>query len=163
MPAKFPGTISIDNREKKEYKFNKVRADKYEGGGLVDVPWEIGYLVTGDYSVKHHEWRVAVERKSKVDLYGTLGKGIDRFERELERLNDMDYALILVESELSDVLGNPPKYTRRDPKTIYRKILAYQFRFPRVHWLFVPGREFAEATVFRYLQRYLMEYEKGNK
>jgi ERCC4-type nuclease len=163
MPAKFPGTIKIDKREKLPYKFAKVRADKHEGGGLVSVPWEFGHLVSGDYSIDHHEWKVAVERKSKADLYGTLGKGRARFERELDRLNDMDAALVLVESELSDVLGNPPKYSRQQPKAIYRIILAYQQRFPRVHWLFVPGREFAEATVFRYLQRYLMEYEKGNK
>lgn len=159
-PYVFPGTIIIDTREQRPYSFDAVRADKSEGGGLLTVPTRRGTLASGDYSIEGHTARVAIERKSKTDLYGTLGKGRERFTRELKRLNEMDAALVIVEEQLSDVLSRPPAYSRQNPKAIFRTVLAFWVRFPRVSWAFVPGREFAEATAFRYLQRYLIEWEK---
>ena len=160
-PYVFPGTIVIDTREQRPYTFAGIRADKSEGDGMLTVVTRRGTLASGDYSLDGHTARVAVERKSKTDLWGTLGKGRARFVRELERLNEMDAALVLVEDQLSDVLGKPPAYSRQNPKAIYRTILAFWVRFPRVSWAFVPGREFAESTAFRYLQRYLIEWERG--
>ena len=159
----FPGTIVIDTREQRPYTFAGIRADKAEGGGVLAVATRRGTLASGDYSLDGHTARVAVERKSKTDLWGTLGKGRERFVRELERLNAMDAALVLVEDQLSDVLGKPPAYSRQNPKAIFRTILAFWVRFPRVSWAFVPGREFAESTAFRYLQRYLIEWERGQQ
>lgn len=155
----FPGTLVIDNREKKPYRFADIPADKAEGGEFVGINSRRGTLVSGDYSIDHMTHLVAVERKSKVDFYGTLGKGRARFERELDRLNQMDVALVIVEAEWSEVLTKPPKFSRVLPKSIHRSVLAFRVRYPRVQWDFVPGREFAERTTFRFLQRFWIEQQ----
>jgi hypothetical protein len=97
---------------------------------------------------------VAIERKSLADLYSTLGQGRQRFARELERLNGYEFTAVVVEAEWSVVIGSPPAYSQLLPKTVYRSVIAWQVRYPKVHWWFVPGRDFAEVTTFRLLERY---------
>ena len=98
--------------------------------------------------------RVAVERKSLADLFGTIGQGRDRFERELERLNQMDFAAVVVEAQWSEVFDDPPRHSRLCPKTVFRSVNAWEQRYPRVHWSFLPGRDFAEVKAFRVLERF---------
>ena len=59
---------------------------------------EPGTLYTGDYSVKGLENHIAIERKSLDDLMGCIGKGRERFEREIIRLRGYDVKGIVVES-----------------------------------------------------------------
>jgi ERCC4-type nuclease len=44
--------------------------------------------------------QIAVERKSLADLFGTLGQGRERFERELVRLSAHQYAAVVDRSRL---------------------------------------------------------------
>jgi DNA excision repair protein ERCC-4 len=60
-------------------------------------------LDTGDYSIEGYEDKIAIERKSAMDLFGTLGKGHKRFKKELERALEMDYFCILVEESFVSV------------------------------------------------------------
>lgn len=158
-PVAFPVPVIVDTREQQPYRFAGIRGDQREGGGLIVVECQRGTLATGDYSLAGHEDRVAVERKSLNDLYHTLGQGRERFERELARLNEMETSRVVVEAEWSAIITDPPAKSKLCPKTVYRSIIAWMERFPRVHWLTVPGREFAEVTTFRVLQRFLRERE----
>jgi len=62
-------------------------------------------LETGDYSFilngVNYSDKIAVERKSLIDLYGTLGKGHKRFKKELERSLNLDYFAIVIEGSYS--------------------------------------------------------------
>jgi DNA excision repair protein ERCC-4 len=156
-PPTFPTVIVIDTREQSPYTFASIRSDARDGGKLLAITTRRGTLRSGDYSLLGYERRIAVERKSLADLYGTLGRGRARFERELARLAAMQFAAVVVEAEWSEVLGSPPPRSRLNPKTIYRSVLAWQQRYPSVHWWFLPGRAYGEVTTFRILDRFLRE------
>jgi hypothetical protein len=162
--AKFsPFEIAIDTREQLPYDFTRVSADKAEGGGVILVRRDFKTLKTGDYSITGHEADVAIERKSKEDLYHTIGQERARFERELIRLNDMKLARVLVEAEMGEIATDPPAYSMLPPKCVVRSIIAWQQRFTNIHWLFVPGREFAASLVYRIFDRYVKDIEQADK
>jgi ERCC4-type nuclease len=160
QPVAFPVAVIADTREQQPYTFRGLSADKRQGGGRLVVGVRRATLPTGDYSLEGFTDQVAVERKSLNDLYHTLSQGRDRFERELARLNGMRTARVVVEAEWSTIVGDPPPFSKLTPKSVYRSVLAWMERFPRVHWLPVPGREFAEVTTLRVLERFLRERER---
>lgn len=160
-PASFGPAVIIDTREQLGYSFSTLKADVKDGGGPLAVRTLRGTLHSGDYSLEGHTDAVAVERKSLSDLFGTLGQGRDRFERELERLSVMRCAHVVFEGEWSDVFTRPPRNSRLNPKTVGRSVLAWIERYPSIHWHPCPGREFAEAWTFRILQRYFIEVSKS--
>lgn len=76
-------------------------------------PWDIGVecvrkkLDSGDYSILTLEDRVAIERKSLDDLVQSVIHERTRFFDELERLTQYEYAYVVVEGSLRDlILGN---------------------------------------------------------
>lgn len=87
--------IVVDTREQLPYKFGKLESVRKK-------------LDAGDYSLEGLESQVAVERKSKPDAYGCVGKGRDRFERHLEKLAQLDCAAIVIEDSLEDFWAPPP-------------------------------------------------------
>jgi ERCC4-type nuclease len=153
----------VDNREQQPYQFAGFRADKRQGGGPLVVETRTTCLQTGDYQLEEFEGRVAVERKSLNDLFHTLSQGRDRFERELSRLNDFEVAAVMVEAEWTRVFTDPPRFSNLDPKTIFRSVLAWQQRYPHVHWHFVPDREFGEACTLRIHERFHREREREQR
>lgn len=83
----------------------------------LDLRWRSGEglktirrkLDTGDYSLDGFEDRISVERKSIPDLMGCIGKGRDRFERELERILLIPTRAVVVEGNWIDIeLGKYP-------------------------------------------------------
>lgn len=128
------------------------------------APWAGGKrtLASGDYSIYGMQMDVAVERKSLADLFGTLGQGRERFERELERLElerlaNMQFAAVMVESTWQEVIESPPPHSDLNPKTIVRSVIAWQQRYLNVHWTFAGPRALAEAMTLRILERYWKE------
>lgn len=179
----FPRTILVDTREqlplvfsniapagdetedgqwRTPYLFDQVPADVQLGGGVWKVKTERMTLASGDYSLDGYATAVAVERKSKADLFHTISQGRDRFIRELERLNEMTFAAVVVEAEWSEIMSDPPAHSRLSPRTIWRSVLAWQQRFPRVHWLMCPDRGFAEVATFRVLERFVKEQAENS-
>lgn len=152
-----PFTVVIDTREQLPWDFAGIKADAGQGGptgGNLVVPAVVSCLPAGDYSIHGYGGRVAVERKSKADLFGTIGQGRGRFVRELERLNEYESASVIVEAEISEIFGMPPPHSELRPKTVSRSVIAWQLRFPRVHWWFLPGRKTAMAWAYRVLERW---------
>jgi hypothetical protein len=109
-------------------------------------------LPTGDYSLEGYESQIAVERKSLADLYGTISQGRDRFQRELERLDAMECAAVVIEAGWQHILSNPPDYSKLPPKIVFRSLIAWQQKFRRVHWWPVEGRRLAEVTTLRVME-----------
>lgn len=114
-------------------------------------------LESGDYSILGHSDKISIERKSLEDLYSTLTHGRERFERELTRLQEMQFSAVIVEASLETIISRPPPNTRVVPKSIYSSIIAYQQRYPRTHWLSCDSRRLAEKTAFRILERYWID------
>ncbi len=110
-------------------------------------------LDAGDYSIEGSADRVAVERKSLSDLFGTVGKGRARFVRELERLSKFDYAAIVCEGSWQDVFFNPPPQSKMSPKSIFGSLLAWSMRY-NLHLWMCPNRDFAEKATLKILERY---------
>lgn len=155
--GRFLVPVVIDTRENLPYSFTGLSCDAADGGGPLTVPTVVGTLSSGDYSLLGYETRVACERKSLSDLYGTLGQGRDRFERELTRLAEMEFAAVVIEATWPEVCAEPPSHTKLPPKIVFRSILAWAVRYPRVIWLPAGPRRLAEVTTFRLLERWLKE------
>ena len=86
-------TILIDRREQRPWAFP---ADTF------DV--QPATLATGDYSLAGLQDRVAIERKNLGDAVGTVIHDWLRFRKELNRLKTFDFAAIVIEADLSDVV-----------------------------------------------------------
>ena len=145
-------TIIIDTREQRPYTFQNV---KPEPPGTI-----IQGLTTGDYSLAGLESRICVERKSMVDLFGSVGKGRARFEHEMERLSAFDYAAIVVESDIKTWFINPPGRSKMNPRSVFRTIIAWSQRYG-VHIWPMWDRPSAEKVTYLILKRYYDDYEKS--
>lgn len=154
-----PCTIVISKAEQLPYHFLEMKTDAKDGNRPLVVPTERVHLPTGDYSILSFEDQVAVERKSKSDLFQTIGQERERFERELYRLNNMTAGHVVVEAEWSNIFKpDPALVSQLSPKIVYRSILAWKMRYRNVHWDMMPGRRAAEIATFRWLQRFLVEH-----
>lgn len=153
-----PFLTLVDSREQHPFSFTGLHADADQSGLPLVVPVEWRTLPTGDYSIDGYTVAVAIERKSREDLYHTIISERERFIRELERLNAMRFAAVVVEESLGACIRNPPDYGRMPPghkaKTLFRSVLAFQQRYRNVHWFFCDDRRLAEVTTFRMLERF---------
>ena len=77
--------IIIDTREQKPLAFNKSKAIE----GVIKKKLDVG-----DYSIEGYEDKIAIERKSPGDLFGSLFGGHKRFQKELEKGMDYDFFMI---------------------------------------------------------------------
>lgn len=167
-PAINPFTVIVDTREQAPWQFQGLRADSKTKYRPLVVFIERQGLKSGDYSIKGFEDQFSIERKSLADAFQTFTVERERFERELERLNEMKFAAVVIEGDWNALTGGPDRLDRSDRqrevigKTCYRSILAWQQRFKGVHWMLMPSRDWAERTAFRIMQRFWedREYEK---
>ena len=144
-------TIIVDTREQSPYSFQ----------GVSPIPDTIVRgLSTGDYSLDGYEDRVTVERKSLSDLYGSVGTGRDRFEREMGRMAQLEFSAVVVEAEWSTIILSPPSRSRLKPVSVLATIIAWMQRYD-VHWLTCPNRVFAEKLTHRILDRWYRDEQTG--
>lgn len=129
--------IAIDTREQRPYAFPGA---------------EVRTLPTGDYSLIGLEDRVAIERKSKADAYGSLGQGRARFRREWERLAQLDYAAVVIEDTLPGFLQRPA-HSKMNPASAVGTLLAWSVRY-RVPVFFAGDRAHAQALTGKLLMMY---------
>jgi len=151
-----PFSIIVDTREQAPYGFRGLRVRSRKMELPLVVMCERRKLDSGDYSIDGMEKEISIERKSLDDALSTFTNGHERFERELERLQKMKWAAILLEFEWSRILRLPPERIIR-PQAIDGMIVAWQQRFPKVHWIWRPGRGHAEKACVNILRRYWAE------
>jgi len=150
LSGKTPDFVTvIDTREQAPFAFRGIAGER---GRELEIATCRAGLRTGDYSVQGLEDAVAVERKSKTDLYGTVGRGRARFERELERLAAMPAPALVLECDLASLL-RPPERSRVSPSSVLNSLIAWSVRHRIPVWP-CPGRRFAEILTFRLLDHY---------
>jgi len=143
--------IIADTREQTPYQFATITPRP-------DVVRQT--LQTGDYSLIGFEDRITIERKSKSDLFSSLGKGRKRFIRELERMQNFNFAAILIEANWHSVLRQPPTRSKMNPVSVYVSLIAFAIRYG-IHCWPCENRAMAERTCYRMLERYWKDHHKG--
>lgn len=158
--------IAVDTSEQLPYRFEGIKSE--EPYVVERVSLDTGdYQTTRDEKIKSaKEFRVmgneeacVIERKSLTDLYGTLTRGRERFERELLRMTNFGYAAIVIEASW-EMISNPNAHmqypTQANPRSIIASLLAYSQRY-NVHLFALPGRESAERFAFRIMERWFRD------
>lgn len=158
-----PFTILIDSREQHPFPFLGYRCDARQQYRPLIIPTKVQGIKSGDYSIEGYEDRVAVERKSLSDAYSTFCAGRDRFERELERLNAMEFAGVVIEASWPSILKQPPPHTKFSPKSFFRSVIAWQVRFPKIQWWAAETRWMAERVTFNWLRRFYEDDQERKK
>ena len=143
-PEKRELVIAVDTREQKPYPFPGC---------------QVKTLTTGDYSIVGLEHQIALERKTKEDAYASLGRGRQRFKRELERLSTFDYAAIVIESSLPEFL-HPPRFSRLKPKSAINTLISWAVKY-RVGVFFAGDRRHGRALVRQLLKKYWRYHQEG--
>jgi ERCC4-type nuclease len=146
--------IIIDTREQLPYRFWKCVKPHPK--------IEFAALKTGDYSLKGFEDKIVVERKTIADAYNSFVRGRTRFEKELERMQALEYAAVVIEGDWLDILRSPPIRSKVRPKSIYASIIAWEQRYGVSFWP-CPNRAFARKTTYRILERYWRDTESGRR
>ncbi len=158
-----PYTIAVDNREQMPFQFVGYKTDARQGYKPLIIPTQAASLKTGDYSLVGFEDRISCERKSMQDAFSTFCQGRERFERELERLNAMEFAGVVIESSWPTILHKPPEHTKFSPKSFFRSVIAWNIRYPRVHFWCCETRSFAERVTLRWLERWWADDQQRKK
>ena len=144
--------IVVDTREQAPYTFKSVEPSPEVIAGT---------LRTGDYSLVGYEDQVVVERKSLIDAFGSFGRGRQRFEKALQRMAEMKFAAVVIESDWLHILRHPPSRSKLNPRTVYASIIAWQQRYG-VHFWPCVNRAFAEKTTYRILERFHKDNEEAD-
>lgn len=158
-----PWTLIVDTREQTPWTFENLLTGPVGDRKKIVINQERGTLKQGDYSISGMQDRVAIERKSKVDLFGTVGRGRERFVRELSRLNQLEFAAVIVDSDWGDCMWHPPERSKVSPSAINGSIVAWQQRFPGIHWWFLPGPYIASKQAWKILERFWSDHNGGAK
>lgn len=175
-PVLCPFVILIDVNEGHPFTFQGLFADAdrdYRPMIVRTVTCSLGRhpYSLGDYSVGGGLGRVSVERKAIEDVLATvLGWESDyekekelegrrhRFEKELENLQAMESAEVVVEGTLGRCLASTEQWgkkTKEENAAIFhRSIIRYKQIFPRVQWAFCDNRRLAEIETFYFLARW---------
>lgn len=130
-PAPADFNILIDTREQLPLKF--------------DCQTIVTKLDHGDYTTRSNYNGLFIERKSLVDLCGTLSQGYQRFQKELDRAAEMStYLVITVEAPLSELakVGTTPetKFISASSEFLAHRVREICQRYPNVQFLFVNNR-----------------------
>lgn len=103
-------------------------------------------LEVGDYAVRFSDGYippVRIERKSVGDLYGTLGKGYDRFKREIELANEQNLVLIIAVERPIEEIRKGIEYSKRDGESIIDQVMTLFVKYGIVHQFFTDRHEMA--------------------
>jgi len=166
-----PFTILVATNEQKPWEFTGIPGKSGQGRMIIKKKWHNLGKSNGDYTIEGAEnsdgtLRISIERKSLADLYQTVLSERERFVRELEQLNAMEYAAVIVEAQLNQVMSYMPKYwaengvSMRDrlakQRSVLGSIYAWQFRYSTIRWWFTP-RRYASVLCYRLLDRFYQE------
>ena len=133
-------TIIIDSREKLPLK--------------LITKSEVAGLKVGDYAIKDSKLNIFIDRKSLPDMIGTLSKGYERFQREIERAIKLDaYIIMLVESDINSALGFeylPHIHSKASSAFIFKRLRDLLTKYPN-HFqvVFADGRIDAAKLVLK--------------
>lgn len=117
-----------------------------------------GTLETGDIALAALPEGVVIERKTASDLAGCIGKGRERFERELRRGRYVGRLLVVVEGDLRDVIEAAPGIK---PAAVVGSLAAWTARY--APFVFAGGVKAAAEFSFRALAAQVRTIEREAK
>ena len=135
--------IAIDTREQEPYGFDPSRVTTVRRA-----------LPAGDYSLAGRETEVAIERKSLEDFVATAIHARERFARELRRLATYDFACVVVEASMEDILHHRYR-SGAHPRSVFGATLSIVLDH-RVPVFFCGDRQIA----CRYVEGLLTHYHR---
>lgn len=147
-------TIVIDTREQKPYNFYGVEVVH-------------SALKTGDYSVEGFEHRIAVERKSLNDLANTLGRGRARFKREIDRAQEFDRFVVVIEADrhqveaYRDEKSCPSYYSQIHPNAVLGTVDKWPGKYPVLDFVWAGDRAGGKALTLDLLKKWAGELSDG--
>ena len=148
--------IIVDSREQHPLTFRKSTTVE----GTV-----IKKLDAGDYSIEGLEHKIAIERKSPQDLFGTLGKGHKRFKAELERAKTLDYFGIVIECSFMDILQksfNNSFHSQMRGDVIIQQCCTIEMTYPNVKFWFCNSRAESTTVIRQLFKAYEKKFNKEN-
>jgi ERCC4-type nuclease len=145
----------------------KIICDTREQLPLIfkDIPLIRKKLDAGDYSIEGYEDRIAIERKSPIDLFGTLGKGHERFMKEIERAQQYEYFAIVVEASITDIaLGEfeGRHQTRMNPQVVLQICFTLKMKYD-VDVIFCRSRHEASTTITHLFKAFIKQQQYAKK
>lgn len=153
-------TIITDSREQNPWLFTGLTKRKNYIDYPLTVPTRSQTLSTGDYSILGLESAITIERKSASDLVSTITAHRERFERELTRMQEMDFSAVIVEATWQYTQSYCHISTDMNPAALDASILTFQMRYPRTHWYYRPSRFYAMKTAYKLFDIYLRRIKK---
>jgi len=118
-------------------------------------------LKTGDYAIQGMEDRCAIERKELSDFLACVGRERARFERELERLSAMEYAAVVIEASLTDILVGT-EFSKVHPMSAVVSILSWSVKY-RLPFFFAENRRRCRSIVYHLLRKYWEQRQEDPK
>lgn len=152
-----PFRIVVDTREQAPYHFLGL-TDEKNRPMVVPLVTDVA-LVTGDYTICGMEERIAIERKSVSDFRGSVTAERDRFQREMERLSQMQFAAVVIEGGW-DELMQPGHSGQVSPKVYGRTIASWSIRYG-VHFFPMLNRYHAELWTYRLLATFWKQSQEA--
>ena len=135
--------IIQDTREQEPYLF----LDKYNNPQVL-----VAGLGTGDYSVLGFEDRIALERKSLDDFVGSISNGRERFEREVQRGQDLDYFAVIIKGSMEDVRRHQYRSLML-PHAVLQTAISWELRYG-CRFIWAGSRPAGEYVVYNTLRKY---------
>jgi ERCC4-type nuclease len=117
-----------------------------------------GALGTGDIALAALPEGTVIERKTPSDLAGCIGKGRERFERELRRGRYLGRLIVVVEGDLRDVVQAAPGMK---PAAVIGSLAAWTARY--APFVFAGGVKAAADFTFRALAAQVRTIEREAK
>ena len=123
-------------------------------------PWVIKEkLLVGDYSIKGFENQITIERKGSLsDLYSSLGKQRNRFEKEINRAKNYLWRGLIIEETEEEAL-KPQEYSGLHPNVIYHSLASLELRGWHIH--FSKTKENAQWWVLSRLAKFFKYMREG--
>ena len=154
-PKVFPGIILVDTREQSPFPFTNIEPFDV-------IPTEYTCLRTGDYSIKGFESRITVERKSIPDLYSSIGADRERFEREMVRLAEFEYAAVVIEGDSQAIAQYAETHLQMAGKTAEHTMLSWSIKYGVHFWPSINKRH-AELRTFHLLRHFWRQQIEAQK
>jgi ERCC4-type nuclease len=112
-------------------------------------------------SVEGYEKNIVVERKSKADLFQSVGRDRQRLQKEFERLTFVKYSAIVVEADWREI-ERKPENTIMNPSAVRNTIFSWSLKYNVIPILASDRRE-AERLTFEFLAWAWRSLKKGEK
>jgi hypothetical protein len=158
-----PFVVLIDSAEQHPFEFSGFQSGAATNHRVIDVPTKVKSLGPshGDYSIEGFEGQIHIERKSMNDAHGTIlgwGEHRERFERELEFLDSIEFGAIVIECSLGELLSRAPARGRKteieNRLILNQQYLAWLLKYRAVKWIFCDTRGLAQIETFRLFEKF---------